>query len=732
MNMGEQKLKIRRIIGLALALIILFVGCIPVNQPGDKMKTETVQDRQNQENIDGSDEQKKLHTKLNSGFFYSMKETIGDKDGEEYYSLRAEAMDVFNEQVLTLYENCFELYDDGYPQIELMILEQLDTLASVNGNDKKVLEETIRTMYAFKASIEALALEVDGYMEADVKDEEAASVMNRITFETAIELFDTVESYQLWLSETKFLVVEMMKDGEMRDHKQWMADCDLLFESDVVEPYLKMTQSYLVLGNIYAHIASADYAWGELYLSDAKKVINELDETEAVRDVKELISIGQGLQIPSYIFETLETGKLGEGQNLTSELKQFLTGTMYPITSYATDADNKKFVMFLYNIQKLRYNDDYGSKSTEEHVDQFMLNTILGIPTADHAERNETVSDQFASKVDKEGPGPGPKEFSEGIKQLAISQKAREEILEKLRTGQSALQIFPLNSLPAAQYSSIIWSFTKVLEAKKGQLGEVRYDQLNQLLNEDLEKVLGNKKEDFVEMMVKTSAEEILSRFEQWQAGTMNFGDMKFDRDALIAFMDSMGIEQGDTTDIDGSDHEDADKLTSDKTSDDVIEINPDNPVSITIPNELIETKNFNNYLTTVLGNIAYETSSYDEENTNYIMTEGDRSKVVETVIHTLDATIKKMTEAEDAIMTKVSVSGDYTVFDVYVIQEKNEGFAALGPAMFILSTNYGSVIKQLFELRTYDEVEYEVNLRDSETGAVFETENIEFFRNRE
>ena len=60
------------------------------------------------------------------------------------------------------------------------------------------------------------------------------------------------------------------------------------------------------------------------------------------------------------------------------------------------------------------------------------------------------------------------------------------------------------------------------LKEKGSALSSEMFEKVNQLLNKDLEELLGEKKEDFVNKFIKTNAEDLVDKFLDWKKNAIS------------------------------------------------------------------------------------------------------------------------------------------------------------------------------------------------------------------
>jgi len=156
--------------------------------------------------------------------------------------------------------------------------------------------------------------------------------------------------------------------------------------------------------------------------------------------------------------------------------------------------------------------------------------------------RNNKIEKEDEIKVSK---------IHQEVKQEIINKDKREKMIEKIKvmqnsgeaTGANLLIMFTGEFAGEMVYNKVIESFTDVLEENKDKMKGETYHQLDSVLQNDLEEILGSKKTAFANRFLNSSAEDIVNSFANWVNNSINRKDLEINKNTLISALDAMGFE---------------------------------------------------------------------------------------------------------------------------------------------------------------------------------------------
>ncbi|MBM7562820.1 hypothetical protein [Fusibacter tunisiensis] len=544
-----------------------------------------------------TDEEMELFNTLAGGFFYSK------SDDKEFELARQGAIDIYNNQVIDLLEECFDLYNElnGYEEQILFFIDDIDKSRTEYKEDFQLILDEI--LY-YKTVINAKIHEANGYFEIIESHDENninKAVVDGEVFECTVSVYDNLGEY------ISFLVItsEYLASGIANNFNEIYADSireytNAAFQQYVVKSLVEVNRSYLVMSKMYAHIASSDYYEG---LEIKEKTIEKLSNMEQTEDVVELLKLAEiGQKIPDYIIEISENTEDEE-----SEEKKISFTWPFGIIVFAEDDINTMAVKFallkkiagMYDdeIGLIEYTDDemlniifnakdMRDKLVKEQIDHVPsladLNFVVtGLPPrtkltmrekefGPNYNANFTMKSNYQMIFEDDDNETSSTQNVEEVKTAhnnikaveieIISMKQRDKFIEELKNvqsskealGASAMLILPEWAGGGVDkvYNKIVDAFTDMLSENKVKVNGEAFEKIESLLENDLEEILGEKKFEFANRFLNGSAEEIVNGLSDWINNSRNRKDLKIDKNTLIDMLDAMGfVHEGEKDD---------------------------------------------------------------------------------------------------------------------------------------------------------------------------------------
>lgn len=544
---------------------------------------------------------------LLGGFFYSQSNDI------EYKQARIKAIDIFNTQVV-------EVLEDNMTLLNSLTIYEEEVLFFIDSIDKSKVEYDqdfqyiIEHILAYKTMLSAISQEANGYLTltgVELESELNKAVIDYEVYNNTVELYKRLDEYASFLVITSEYLATGMADnfdeiyGDSIRQKSKSS-----FEEYVVEDLAQLTMSYLVMCNMYTHISSADYYESLEVRNHSLVNIKDMDNTGVGRTLYPLIQTEP--KKPDYLIEAInkESNEIGFIEEIFSWIN---------IHAYAEDNLNTLAtkVALLETIELIERNERVNGDLPAEDVKAAMIamifrakeikdilikEKIANTPSFPEIHQNMTgnkknvdanSSDEISDKDMKtiqffgalemityellyeSDDGPIPEELKEEYKEIVvktnaiplelISQEQRAAIIKgfkDIRNTKEALGakvsfLFAPETISDLVFNSVIKNLFTALDKNKGNISSEVYNQLHNLLNNDLQEILGNSKVEFATMFFNGSADEMVNAFVDWINNSDNRQELKIDRNYLIDLLNIMGIKHnGVKEDVDNSNEE--------------------------------------------------------------------------------------------------------------------------------------------------------------------------------
>lgn len=529
--------------------------------------------------IEPTESEVELFNQLAGGFFYT-------KDsGDDYSEMRKESIDLFIDQMITVLEDGYDFYTGGIKSYEdklLLFIGNIDGSRTEYNDDFQYI---INRMMGYKTQLNTLAAQSNGYFEKIenyANDDVSKAVIYSNIFETTVKFYEKLDGYLLFLESTsEYLATGIIEDFN-KDYaltlRQHTAE---VFEQEILPDIIEVIKAYDQMALTYTLINSGDYYYTKSISKDIIAQLESLEDVEGIVEIKD--EFIQEMNNPSSYILTIQNE---EETSFRIPFIKIAYAEEHNIAEYDNSLEVYKF------IHKLSINPNI----TEKELDEALMSLVLQKHNVHIEEkkseieetkkedpellRPETIlalggeklmamagADKVYAFVSIEGSpitpwkinenGSGKKDEIEAskiqqeVKKEVINQEKREKMIEKLKSIQNSGESFAgsfLMSLSAdiggkVVYDKVIKSFTDVLAENKDKMGQETFEQLENILENDLEEILGSKKVDFANKFLNGSAEEIVNSFTDWVNDSSNRKDLEINKNTLISVLDAMGFE---------------------------------------------------------------------------------------------------------------------------------------------------------------------------------------------
>ncbi len=541
----------------------------PENQENEVLETtETPEPTVIEEEIENREPTKSeasLFNTLIGGFFYN------DYLDNEYNVLRNEAVNIFNNQIIEVAEGSTELYFSGISLYEEKVLSFIDEVNNFSRDYDENFQVIVDNMLLYNTVIDGLSLQINGYfeiIEGYEKNNINKAAIDGEIFEKTMTLHQKTSEYILFLINTsEYIANQVVENSNIEYADSIRKDTHEIFETYVVPEMLKVERSYIIMGSMYAHIASSDYYYKKKMEDEVWTKLNALEATENTEALKTLFVKNKEYR-PEYLIEA-------PGTALETNSKTGLFSWPFGSVSYASDIKtNSKAIAILKMMEELEFKVSSGSELNDDDISDAIMNMII----------NQKIKKDIAAKESSQAPntqaldnmissskGTSFPAYADNIPELQdikidtnainknvkslekeiISKELREEIIQKIKKSQSSdnavLGNLFVNLAPSlggdTVYNGIINKFADVLKENKGLMKPETYENLSQILNNDLAEVLGSKKSAFVTKFLNGSANDMVNKFTDWVNGSQNSKNIKINRNNLIQMLNAIGFE---------------------------------------------------------------------------------------------------------------------------------------------------------------------------------------------
>ena len=423
---------------------------------------------------------------IHGGFLYTSNLKAENDNEREYNEERKKAIKIFMETIEETAMKSFKVIDE-IEEYEENLMKYMDKIKDANA--KASIQEIANRMLANKVGLNSYEDEIRAYFSMKTNDEVTTSIIDNYILAGLVSLVDRQTQYiSRLLDDTETISILLTKTNE-RQSEKLISSSEKLHEN-IDEKYNEMMFEYQKSANIYSYIASADYYANLYYMSEVKKDIDVLKENQS-DEVKELENLYNKII------------EINSKPPVLKEIQKNEAGLQLIKTAYAYDGDAISKFAFLELFTEIAIIE--GEKYSEDN------------------------------KVEIKS-----KEATAMKEQSKKSSAVNQEIIDKISAGQSMMSW--LSSKPDLQFAGILTIMSQALLSKKDKLDPTQYAAISNLINNDLEQVLGDKKYDFLNIIINANANQLLEVFNNWKDKTGNLKDLNFNRQELISLLNMFGL----------------------------------------------------------------------------------------------------------------------------------------------------------------------------------------------
>lgn len=599
-----------------------------------------------------------LYHQLVGGVFYTSMDMAKTDKEKEFAILRKETIDNFNNSIIDVFEECYELNRKGLEHYETVLLKYIDRVEVERDTYTEVLQEITTGMLKYKTSINALQEETNWYLENEPEDEALKAVIDGYIFENIQELFVQTDEYLQWLVISRDYLFVILGEMDSENAKSLIVVTDKIYVGEIVEAYKKMFIHYVFISNVYTYIASGDYYMSQNNLIKTGEMLSELEKTEDVLMAEGVYNnMVSNSTKPDYLIEPVNNN------DTRSSFR-----TPFVITVYADEMNHedraievllmidkitdKVVVENNRNIEKIIGNEIANQHSNRDYIIQRITETLLTSPSPNTIMNDSKVSSriEICTEVLEEANIPIVTSM-EAMEEEGERQEAKRKIAEKLAGGQLLLSFASFSGYET-QYGLIINQFVNVLKERGGNFDRDQFQTLETLLRNDLEEILGDEKEAFVNTFINTEAEELVEMFMNWKDKSLNSDDLKFDVKTLISLLDEMGIEVEDIEDEE--EQEDEPEEAQEETQEGESEVEEEDLIEIVMP--LFEDDNEVAilYIEQAIDGMDVQMTTNGDGSITYLVSKETQLAIVDRCKKQIDETIMLILQDENAELLKV------------------------------------------------------------------------------
>ncbi|MCK5757610.1 MAG: toxin-antitoxin system YwqK family antitoxin [Clostridiales bacterium] len=423
----------------------------------------------------------------------------------------------------TVSKNAFTLtsalnsYDDA-------IIKYIDKADPQTDNDRMMLRNIVDKIVIYKVKIDALGSEITSYQKMKLNNPALSAAFAVYENDAICTLFQLQEEYLMFLSEGAVSLFLILKESGERQSGKFVDLADSILNKKIEPAREDLTASVEKAALMHSYIISGDYMLAQYNLRKATNNIATVKLTNSspigsseITDFEEYIdSLRTSSEEPPVMKPIPEDSSEGH-----LRLTRSVSAMDDPQIWILVDATLPLFDMA---------NPIYKDKGVD-------------LPPTNHMDK---VTE---SKPSESGPpsSPLPVELSEDAGYMTkISKDTTEkttDAIAKINSGQIAISLMGFISTTDDKYNMILNQVTGLIANGKINLSEEKRLKAVTLIKNNVNELIGENREDFVNKLTSESAEKIYDTFITWKSKIKNLEDHNFTIDDMRALLTGLGIE---------------------------------------------------------------------------------------------------------------------------------------------------------------------------------------------
>ena len=379
---------------------------------------------------------------------------------------------------------------------------------------------------AYHSLLESHEAEIKEYDRTKTGNTATKALLRYYKFESAVELFGLQNEYLEWLKTATSVACSIVSNSSERRAARLQSDSSSIFSKKI---YGNLVDADIYMDgalDLYDALESMDYYASSIYLDEARRTIDDIRQgkTDSVESNEMIDALEaavdnamKSLKMPDYIKPIPD---LTSGNIFTPHVKA--AEDTLPDLGLLSDS------LEYYRDTPVSSDDDYPDK--EQAGESFNADLSHMTEEAQKAENpGDLVSDTFAER-------PSADDITTDVRQAI-----RTENISKIETGQMVVRGLMILNVNFA-YNTAVSRISALIAGGRNISPEALENAVN-LVKTELNDIIGENREEFLNILLNTSAEGIFNVFEEWRDGIGNLSEHDFTRDDLENFLTRLGYQ---------------------------------------------------------------------------------------------------------------------------------------------------------------------------------------------
>lgn len=481
---------------------------------------------------------------LNTGYLYTTQYKSTNRDEKNYNNEREDAIKIFMNTIKKASKYSF-MVTKGIVKYENNLLKYIDKIKDKDEKNTLLVQSITNKLFAYKIIINSKENEIAKYMNMKSKNDEIKAIINSYILYAIYDLVEVQNMYISWLINNTATISILLEPISERHSNRLISSSESIYDKNIKSEINKMMFEYEKATNMNSYILSADYYASEYYLSEALINIENiksgnLDKSITPEQLKEIKK--ELIDIELLYYEI--ANNITKPSFLQPVLKKQSSFTFIKSVS-ANDNDLSLLDASMPTLKEVsKISDETYDKSKDYGTNNIKQNLL------DAKHLVESSSLKMTEFISYSKPNPPISALAKTISK-PIKLTINNSYLVQLGVYYVQQSIRKDEGGVNAQYAQIVNHLTEKLTNVNENITNEKKDNIKNLLENELATLLDGEKDNFVDRILNTNAEELIDTYNMWIENSDNSKDLNFNKDDLINLLVILGIdiEQFDSPD---------------------------------------------------------------------------------------------------------------------------------------------------------------------------------------
>lgn len=412
---------------------------------------------------------------------------------------------------------------DGFIKFEDSLLDALKK-DEPDSDLADATDQILNGIAAYHSLLDAHETEIKGYVKTKTTNSATMAIIEHYKLESAVELYVLQNQYLEWLKTASAVASAIVAKSSERRADKLLNTSASIFSGKIYENMVNADIQLNGALNLYDALLSMDYYASSIYLEMAGQTIEDIRQGKT--DSNESDAIIETFD--NAIKDAIKS--LVAPENL-KPIPEISSGNLF-ITHVMAEENQLPDLGLL--SDSMEYYRDAPIKDSTDY------------PSEEQAEEN--FATDLADKTDRASESSNPGEIvSESFTEASPSTDMATDVrainrissIDRIELGQMAVSGLMIINVNFA-YSSAVSRISSLIAGGKNISQEASENAIN-LIKTELNDLIGENREKFLNALLRHSAEEIFNIFEAWRDDIGNLNEHEFTRSDLENFLVRLG-----------------------------------------------------------------------------------------------------------------------------------------------------------------------------------------------